>query len=197
MQHSDELSTYSDELALGGAADALASRMDALASAHASGGLSEALDMLDVEAGTGLDDSSLDDIARSALVKTRDMEAALDLLDDGATAAVDDVAELAAAGLPRDLQGGLAALAIHQRKELLQRVHEVGEHKIKCHGAVALARAAAQTRTGSMTQSSTRKLGKYDKKCSGSCCSGAAAAGSAATLGESGCGVVAAELEAP
>ena len=54
MQLSDELITYSDELALGGAADALASRMDALASAHASGSLSEALDMLDIEAGTGL-----------------------------------------------------------------------------------------------------------------------------------------------
>jgi len=103
--HSDELSTYSDELALGDTAGALATQLNALASAHTSA-LSEALDMLDDEAGTGLVDSSLDGITHSVQVKERDAVAALDLLEVGAAAAIDDVAELIAAGLPSDLPGG-------------------------------------------------------------------------------------------
>ena len=98
MQHSDELYVLSHELVLGDVADTLASQTDALASAHASGDLSmdlsEALDMLDVEAGTSLDNSSLDGVAYSASVKEHNIAAALDLLDAGVAAAVDNVAEL-------------------------------------------------------------------------------------------------------
>ena len=75
---SDEPSALSDELVPGGVADALAAQLEALASVRTSGDLGDAMDMLDVEASTGIDDSSLDDFARSARVHEHDMASALD-----------------------------------------------------------------------------------------------------------------------
>ena len=67
MPDSDELKCISDELAPGGAAHVLEAQVNALAAVRASGDLGVALDMLDVEAGTGLDDRSLDGVAYSAV----------------------------------------------------------------------------------------------------------------------------------
>lgn len=80
------------------------------------------------------------------------------LLGAGPAGAVDDLTELCAAGLPSGLPGGLAALALTDREELLERVAVQQARRAALKSARALA-ATKQRKQGRM-----RSSGVYDRR---------------------------------
>ena len=75
-------------------------------------------------------DSSLDEVTTRLGANTTALGKVKALLEAGPAGAVEDVDALVAIGLPRDLPGGLARVAIHSREEFVKR-HVDHANKLK------------------------------------------------------------------
>jgi hypothetical protein len=80
------------------------------------------------------------------------------LFDLGPAGAVDNVHELYEAGLPVGLPGRLAAVALHHRAELMERVSAQHERRR------ALIDARREAAAGRAKQGKMRRAGEYDRK---------------------------------
>ena len=105
--------------------------------------LAAGLDLAAIGVGPAIDPRSLDEINRLANAEGDELLAALELCKRGPAAAVPNVEELVQAGLPRDLSGGLAGLALTHREELVARVSEVRALRVRCLAAIKAAAASA------------------------------------------------------
>ena len=135
---------------------ASAGAMDARVAQMASAGsLAQARTLLTVGA-PSLDDSLADEVARRSSGGRHGLSTGRALLEAGSAAAVEDLEELYDAGLPRGLPGGLAALAISQRAEL---IHRVG-NQVLLKASMML----SQTSAHGQSQVKMRKLGVHNRR---------------------------------
>ena len=74
---------------------------------------------------------------------------------------MDNIDELIGAGLPRDLPGGLAALAITHREELFRQTKEVRGLRANLNAALSSALKAAKTRGGNSAQGVLRNSQRF------------------------------------
>ena len=129
--------------------------------------LGAALDLAAIGVGPAIDPRALDEDNRLANADGDELLTAIEMCERGPAAAVFNVEELVQVGLPRDLPGGLAALALSHREELVARVSEVQALRARCLAVVKAAAASAAMKQSSTSQASSRKLGMYDKKRAG------------------------------